>query len=203
MENEMARMEPLNREDVPELEEDFEVIQQRMGFLPNSLLTMSRKPEVVRAFVGLAKAVYSVSDGVPLPLRNLIANVASRAAGCQYCVAHTASNARQTASDVEGQKLANVWEFQTSTLFDGRERAALSFAAAAASVPNMVDDSHFVEMRKHFSETEIVEILALISYFGFLNRWNDSMATELEPEPIGVAEEFMTAGGWTVGKHAG
>lgn len=199
----MARMEPLRREDVPELEEYFEGIEGRMGFLPRSVLTMARKPDVVKAFLGLAKAVYQATDGVPLSLRNLIANVASRAAGCQYCVAHTASNARQPGSDIEGLKLASVWEFQTSPLFDDRERAALSFAAAAAAVPNMVDDSHFEEMRKHFTETEIIEIMSLVSYFGFLNRWNDSMATELEPKPIMVADEFMTASGWTVGKHSG
>lgn len=197
----MARMEPLRREDLSELEDQFAVIESRMGFLPRSVLTMGRKPEIVRAFVGLAHAVYQVSDGVPLPLRNLIANVASRAAGCQYCVAHTASNARRTGSDIEGQKLAHVWEFQTNPLFSEKERAALAFATAAASVPNMVDDSHFADLRKHFSDDEIVEILALVSYFGFLNRWNDSMATELEPEPLEVAEQFMTQGGWSAGKH--
>lgn len=199
----MARMEPLGREELSELEDSFVVVESRMGFLPRSLLTMGRKPEIVRAFVGLAHAVYQVSDGVPLPLRNLIANVASRAAGCQYCVAHTASNATRPDSDIEDQKLEQVWEFQTSPLFSDKERAALSFAAAAATVPNMVDDSHFAEMRKYFTDTEIVEVLALVSYFGFLNRWNDTMATELEPEPIDAAAELLKPSGWTVGKHAG
>jgi hypothetical protein len=37
----------------------------------------------------------------------------------------------------------------------------------------------------------------VIALFGFLNRWNDTLATPLEDEPI----EYLSRGGWQAGKH--
>jgi hypothetical protein len=45
--------------------------------------------------------------------------------------------------------------------------------------------------------------VAVISLFGWLNRWNDTMATELEDEPLAFASQHLTANGWSAGKHAG
>ena len=80
---------------------------------------------------------------------------------------------------------------------------ALDFALAAAAVPNDVTDELFAEMRRHWDEGQIVEILGVVSLFGFLNRWNDSMATPLEAEPIAVGEKFLARGGWHIGRHRG
>ena len=57
--------------------------------------------------------------------------------------------------------------------------ATLDFAVAAASVPNAVTDDMFVVLRKHWTEEQIVEIVGVIALFGFLNRWNDTLATPL------------------------
>jgi len=198
----MARMQPLKPSDAPDLAEHFGVFEKRMGFLPNSLLTMARKPELVKAFAALGRVVYAPTESVPLQLKNMIANVASMAAGCQYCVAHTASNALRPGSTIEAQKLENLWQYETSPLFSDKERAALAFAQCAASVPNAVDDSHFAALRRHFDDDAIVEIAAVVAYFGFLNRWNDTMATDLEPIPTKVGEEHLAEGGWKPGKHA-
>ena len=37
--------------------------------------------------------------------------------------------------------------------------------------------------------------------FGYLNRWNDTVATELEDVPGDFAERVMTPGGWEAGRH--
>ncbi|MCB2069105.1 MAG: carboxymuconolactone decarboxylase family protein, partial [Ottowia sp.] len=71
----------------------------------------------------------------------------------------------------------------------------------AASQPNDVDDALFARMREHWSEAQIVEILGVVAMFGFLNRWNDSMGTPLEPVPTAVAEQAVGSQGWTPGKH--
>ncbi len=116
-------------------------------------------------------------------------------------MAHNAGGSLR--SGIKDEKLAAVWEFRTSPLFDDRERVALEFATAAASQPNDVTDELFARMKRHWSEGEIVEIAALISYFGFMNRFNDTMATPLEDEPIEIAEKHIAAHGWKLGKHAG
>jgi alkylhydroperoxidase family enzyme len=114
-------------------------------------------------------------------------------------MAHNAGGSLR--SGIKDEKLAAVWEFRTSPLFEERERVAIEFAIAAASQPNDVSDELFARMKQHWSEGEIVEITALIAYFGFMNRYNDTMATPLEDEPVHVAEKHIAAHGWTIGKH--
>ena len=70
-------------------------------------------------------------------------------------------------------------------------------------VPNATTPEHFADLRQHFSDAEIVEIVATISLFGWLNRWNDTMATELEEEPTTFASGALASHGWEPGKHAG
>ena len=114
-------------------------------------------------------------------------------------MAHNAGGSLR--SGIQEEKLAAVWEFRTSPLFDARERVAIEFAVAAAAQPNDVSDELFARMKQHWSEGEIVEITALIAYFGFMNRYNDTLATPLEEEAIHVAEKHIAKHGWKLGKH--
>ena len=70
-------------------------------------------------------------------------------------------------------------------------------------MPNASTPEHFEELRRHFSDEEIVEIVAVISLFGWLNRWNDTMATELEDGPLAFASKTLDPQGWAPGKHRG
>lgn len=114
-------------------------------------------------------------------------------------MAHTAGASLRLG--VDDAKLAAVWEYRTSPLYSEAERVALDFALAAASQPNDVDDDLFEQMKRHWSEGAIVEITAVVAFFGFMNRWNDTMATPLEEEPREVGEKFLAPHGWDVGKH--
>lgn len=115
-------------------------------------------------------------------------------------MAHNAGGSLR--SGIVEQKLAAVWDFRTSPLFSDAERVALEYAIAAASQPNDVTDELFAKLLRYWTGGQIVEITALISYFGFMNRWNDSMATPLEEEPIEVAEKHIVGHGWKLGKHS-
>jgi alkylhydroperoxidase family enzyme len=114
-------------------------------------------------------------------------------------MAHNAGGSLQ--QGVADAKLAAVWDFRASPLFSAAERAALELAIAASGQPNAVTDEHFADMKKHWSEAQIVEIVAVVSFFGFMNRYNDTMATPLEDEPIEVAEKHIARQGWKLGKH--
>ena len=198
----MARVKPLDLQDVPELAEVFRPAEERMGFVPNSMRTMARNPEIVKAFSALGKAIMKDAGAVPLSLKNMIGHVASLAGGCQYCQAHTANNAGRKGSDLEAEKIANIWAYETSPLFSEAERAALAFAQSAASTPNMTSDEQVDGLRAYFSDTDIVEITAVVSFYGFLNRWNDTMATELEETPRATGEALLKDAGWEIGEHA-
>jgi len=183
----------------PDLAEQFEASRKRLGFVPNSMLIMQRNPKMVKAWIQLTEAVWDPDSKVDFGLKRLVAHMASRAAGCQYCMAHTVGGALRQ-SDYE-TKVAAIWDYQTSPLFSEAERVTLDFALAAGSVPNSVTDEMFAAMRKFWTEEQMVEIVGVVAVFGFLNRWNDTMATPLEEEPIAVGEKYLARGGWTVGKH--
>lgn len=194
------RIEPLAPEHTPELAESFDKFRRALGFVPNSMLILQRKPKLVKAMAQLTAAVWEPDGEVDRAFKRLIAHVASRTAGCQYCMAHTAGGALFFGIDPD--KVADIWDFRSSPRYSEAERVALDFAIAAASQPNGVTEGMFAQMRKHWSETQIVEIAAVVAVFGFLNRWNDTMGTPLEEEPIAVGRKYLAAHGWSVGKHA-
>ncbi len=195
----MANMEPLPRGQHPELEELFARYDRTLSFVPNSLFTMARRPEILRAFSELITQIWNTGT-LPKALKPLVGIVASMAAGCRYCQAHEAVDAAERGVDEE--KIAAIWDFERSPLFDGGERAALRFARDASLVPNEVTPAHFEELRLHWDDGQIVEILAVVGLFGFLNRWNDSMATDLEEVPLDLASRAY-GDRWDPGKHAG
>jgi len=195
----MAHMKPLPPETTPELSADFEIFEKILGFVPNSLLTMQRKPKMVKGFGELTKGVMDPDGEVDLGLKRIIAHFASRAAGCQYCEAHSL-----VAAEIHGiapEKVDALWEYQQSPLYSPAERVALDYALAAGSVPNAVDEPLMARMREHWTDSQICEILGAVCLYGFLNRWNDSMATELESSPKAMGERILKQGGWDGGKH--
>jgi uncharacterized peroxidase-related enzyme len=194
----MANMTPLIRAEHPELEEVFRLYDETMSFVPNSLYTMARRPEILRAFSELITQIWR-SGTVPVGLKPLVALVASTAAGCRYCQAHEAVDAMMRG--VADEKIAAIWDFERSPLYSDAERAALRFARDAAVVPNAVTAAHFDDLRRHWNDGEIVELMAVISLFGFLNRWNDTMATDLEDVPMAYASQTLAEGWGGPGKH--
>lgn len=194
----MAHLEPLRREDLPELEELFRLYDETLGFVPNSLFTMARRPEILETFSELITRIWRTGT-VPVGLKPLLAIVSSTAAGCRYCQAHETVDASMRG--VDAAKIAAVWEFETSDLYSDAERTALRFARDASVAPNAVTGEHFDELRRFWNDGEVVEILAVIALFGFLNRWNDSMATDLEAMPDAFARATIGASGWNRGKH--
>lgn len=181
----------------------LELIQffnETLGFCPNSVKTMYHRPAIAYAFIGLNKAVMENRGRVTSALKRLIGYVSSNVAGCRYCQAHTIRAAERYGAEAE--KLDNIWEFRTHPAFTEPERAALEFALASSIIPNAVDDRIAENLRLHWNEGEIVEILGVIALFGYLNRWNDSMGTELEKEAIESGEKYLKQSGWTAGKHA-
>jgi uncharacterized peroxidase-related enzyme len=195
----VPRIEPLALDDAGPLRPLLE--RSRLGFVPNSMRILAHRPEILAGFRQLTDAMNGPSATIERSLRNLLAQMASRAAGCGYCMAHTAHSAER--SGIGADKENALWEFETSPLFTEAERAALHVARGAAQVPNAVTDEDFARLRLHYSDAQIVEIVAVIALFGFYNRFNDTMATQLERSPLEAGQRYLAPHGWTAGKHAG
>ena len=194
----MTLVTPKAREELADMEPIFQAVEASMGFVPTSMLTMAHWPELVQSFGGFAGGIV---DGGELEggLKRLIAFVVSNAAGCRYCQAHTSHSAE--VNGVSSDKIQAAFEFETSPLFTDAEKSALRVALHAGMVPNAVEPEHMDALRGHYSDKQCVEVVAVISLFGFLNRWNDTMATTLEDKPRAFASETIVGSGWDVGKH--
>ena len=195
----MPLVKPLTPEANLKVKELADFFNETLGFCPNSVLTMQIRPEVASAFIGLNKAVMENHGKVTSALKRMIAWVSSNAAGCRYCQAHAIRAAERYGANQE--QLKNIWEYRTHEAFNEAERVALDFALAASQIPNSVDAELEERLRIYWNEGEIVEILGVISLFGFLNRWDDSMGTSIEVGAIESAEKYLTKNGWNKGKH--
>lgn len=194
----MSKLKPLQESEMPVLSEAVEKVREGLGFLPNSVKTMARVPKIMEGFANLIGSIMGPGE-VDLYLKDLVSHVASNASGCRYCQAHTIGSAIK--SGVSEAQLNNVWDFENSEHFNEKEKAALRFGFAAGSVPNGVTSQHFEDLKKHFSETQIVELGGVVSIFGFLNRWNDSFGTPLEAAAADTAKALLGASGWEIGQH--
>lgn len=194
------RLAPLPPDHAPELKEMFADYAKRGAYIPNSMLIMQRKPKLALALTQLHSEIFDPHGEIDPGFKRLIAFVCSRSAGCQYCMAHQVGGSFRLG--VSEEKFDAIWDYQTSPLYNDAERAALDVAVAAGCVPNAVTDEMFDEMKKHWNEAQIVEIVTTIAIFGFFNRWNDTMATPLEEIPVEKGNEFLASRGWNVGKHA-
>ena len=177
----------------------IEFFNETLGFCPNSVKTMHLRPRIAYAFIDLNKAVMENHGRVTSSFKRLIGYISSNAAGCRYCQAHTIRAAERYGADQV--KMENIWDYKTHESFSLAERAALDFAFAASIIPNSVDDEIAENLRAHWDDGEIVEILGVVSLFGYLNRWNDSMGTEMEEGAIESGEKHLSTKGWNTGKH--
>ncbi|MEM1191248.1 MAG: carboxymuconolactone decarboxylase family protein [Pseudomonadota bacterium] len=195
----MPLVQPLPADANPEVTELAKFFNETLGFCPNSILTMMRRPAIATAFINLNMAVMANEGRVTSALKRLIAYVSSNVTGCRYCQAHTIRAAERYGA--EREQMENIWEYRTHPAFSEAERAALDLAVAASNIPNDVDESLMARMNEHWDDGEIVEIMGVIALFGYLNRWNDSMGTVMETGAIESGEQWLSKTDWEVGKH--
>lgn len=195
----MPLVTPLAPDENEEVAELARFFNETLGFCPNSVLTMQRRPAIAKAFINLNMAVMANDGRVTAEQKRLIGYITSANTGCRYCEAHTILAAERYGGSDE--RLADIWNFRESTLFTAAEKAAFEFALAASSVPNAVDTEISNELHKFWDDGEIVEILGVISLFGYLNRWNDSMATPMESGAVDAGERLLQKSNWSQSKH--
>lgn len=198
----MARIELADRNTLPEeFKERFDVIEKSNGYIPNSYMQLAHRPPILKALMDLSKAVIRDEGTLDRGFRFLIAYISSRTAGCQFCQAHNISSAARWG--ISDDKLNAIWDYETSPLFTDAERAAFDYARGASVVPNAVSDEIFARVKQHYSTPQIVEMTAVIALFGWQNRFNDTLHTDLDQHTLDWAAQFDLADktGWDPSDH--
>ena len=189
----IAHIETKKREDFPEFKDLFDLVESFMGYLPNAYLLMADKPDLMQAFAKMSASVFS-ADVLDIPSKQLIALASSLSAGCKYCQSHTSHGAER--AGVPNEKIADILNYQTSEYYEAKEVALLDLAFASGEVPNKATKAHFEKLKEFYSKEQILEAVAVISFFGFLNRWNDTFGTEIEEIPANYLSEKLKPKNW-------
>ena len=195
----MSLIDPIHTIEDAETKELVKFFNETLGFCPNSVLTMQKNPALAKAFINLNMAVMENHGALTSEFKRLIAFVSSNTSGCRYCQAHTIRAAERYGASKE--RLDNIWNFEESDCFSDQEKVALKFTREASKVPVATTKELEEELKQHWSENDIIEIMSVIALFGYLNRWNDVMGTSLEEDAVESANQYLKDKGWDIGKH--
>ncbi len=195
----MSLIDPIHTIKDDETKELVKFFNETLGFCPNSVLTMQKNPAIAKAFINLNMAVMKNHGSLTSEFKRLIAFVSSNTTGCRYCQAHTIRAAERYGASKE--RLENIWNFEESDCFSEQEKIALRFTREASKVPVATTQEMEEELKQHWSEDDIIEMMGVIALFGYLNRWNDVMGTSLEDDAIESANQYLKEKGWDIGKH--
>jgi len=195
----MSLINPIHTIKDDETKELVKFFNETLGFCPNSVLTMQKNPAIAKAFINLNMAVMKNHGSLTSEFKRLIAFVSSNTTGCRYCQAHTIRAAERYGASKE--RLENIWNFEESDCFSEEEKIALRFTREASKVPVGTTQEMEEELKQHWSEDDIIEMMGVIALFGYLNRWNDVMGTSLEDDAIESANQYLKEKGWDIGKH--
>jgi len=195
----MSLIDPIHTIEDAETKELVKFFNETLGFCPNSVLTMQKNPALAKAFINLNMAVMENHGALTSEFKRLIAFISSNTTGCRYCQAHTIRAAERYGASKE--RLENIWNFEESDCFSDQEKVALKFTREASKVPVATTKELEEELKQHWSENDIIEIMSVIALFGYLNRWNDVMGTSLEEDAVESANQYLKDKGWDIGKH--
>ena len=134
------------------------------------------RPELLRAFGGFGGCVYP-GGLLERRIKELVTIESSRVNACQFC----------TESHVALVKLAGIEGDPISALDDieslpPRERLAIEYTRAAMADSNRVPEALFDQLRKNFSDAEIVELTFLIGFINMLNLFNNCLQVRYNDE---------------------
>lgn len=184
----MARVRDVEQEELPA---DVQPIYRRFtgdyGRFGNQVRVFAHRPPAVRHIMGL---LLELAQEQIVPKRYLeIALVAvSKLNECTYCVAH--HTPRLVEAGLGAETAARILEPDCPGL-DAIDRLVRDFAVQVTTEPQRMRDAIFEDLKRHFTEEQIVELTLRIALCGFFNRFNDALQIDMEE---GVIEDLLAAG---------
>ena len=185
----MARVSDGELDAVPEdVKPIYERYASEYGPCLNQVRVFAHRPVAVKHIMGL---LLELKDEQILPKRYLeIALVTvSKINECRYCVAH--HTPRLIQQGLAPETAANILEPDCPGL-DTVDRLVRDYSVEVTERFQYIRDNMFEELRRHFSEEQIVELTLRISLCGFFNRFNDALMIGMEDN---VKADVLLAGG--------
>ena len=182
----MARIPRINPEDAPvELKEFYNAVTGLIGRVPNAYRTMAHAPFLAMLFLPFQSANQREWPGSRLSgkMKELVVIKTSHINGCEYCFAH--NTALGAAAGITHEQVISMSsdDYLKSDLFDKREKAAIEWAEHMTKNTARERDDVYDRIKSLFSDAEIIELSLICGMFNMINRINDTLGMEIEPQP--------------------
>jgi uncharacterized peroxidase-related enzyme len=169
----MARISLIEPESAPaEVREIYETVLR--GKPGNVQKALAHRPEMLKNFLSFYG---SVGRSLERKLYELIYLRVSFINGCRYCTQHHVASSKRVGLTAEDWSALQAGNYSR---YNAKERAALNYVEKLTRVPHEITESDFDELKKHFSDPEIVDIHMLAGLANLTNRLTDPLGLELE-----------------------
>jgi uncharacterized peroxidase-related enzyme len=188
----MSRISRLDRSEVTsDMAALYDKAFAQRGNVPNMFRVMAHRPEIFATMQAHFGAVLNTGT-VSTRLKELIIVRTSQINVTPYCLASHTILARNLGWTDD--QLSNLADWPQREDFTPAEKAALGLAETVTRDPNAVTDEQFAELRRHYSEGEVVELLCAIGLFNYFNRFNNALNMEpTKPGEGGCASSTVEA----------
>tara|TARA_B100001029_G_C14810779_1_gene312242 strand:+ start:40 stop:639 length:600 start_codon:yes stop_codon:yes gene_type:complete len=156
----------------------FKVCKEKIGFIPNVLLSFAFRPEKLKNFVSTYNELMLGESGLSKLEREMIAVVVSSTNHCFYCVVAHGQAVRQLSGDPELSEKLSI-NYRTAGL-DKKQKAMLDFAYKLTKEPSLIESRDRDRLREAgFTEEDIFDIADTVAFFNMSNR----IASGLDMQP--------------------
>jgi alkylhydroperoxidase family enzyme len=175
-----ARLPYVSREELPEQDRElYDRISRERGAAPvgNIFRTLANAPNLFRRFNALGGELRNGTQLDP-KLRELALMTVGRLTGAEYEFVHHWNISLQVG--VRREQLEHLADFETSALFNDRERAVMRYASEA-TLDVKVGDATFDALRQFLDNRRIMELVMNVAFYNAVVRILVPCRVELEP----------------------
>ncbi len=185
----MPKISRLDRQEVtPETGEIYDRYLLTRGNVPNMFRTVAHRPEIFQTMIAHFEAILTTGT-LTTKLKELVIIRTSQLNHCHYCLASHRRIGMKLGWSQE--QLDNLEEYAARTDFSASEKIALQLAEQMTRNEGALSDEEMTRLREHYSEGEIIELMAAIGLFNYFNRFNNLL--DMEPTNTGAAAEAQAA----------
>ncbi len=173
-----ARVKPIDETDAaPEVKALYESMTKSGRKLSNITKTMAYRPEIMKAWGPLSRAIMSDTT-LDRRLRELVILKVSKLNSCKYCIgAHTLS---ARAIGIKNEEIDALDQYFQAGFFTDKEKAALAFAEHVTKDASEVPIEVFSRLRNYFDDGQIVSLTSAICLFNYLTKFNEALQVQID-----------------------
>lgn len=163
------------------LKDAYAKVEKARGRIANVFKSESLNPAVMRAHLDFYMAIMYGKSGLSRKQREMVAVAVSNANACRYCTTHHTEALSKFLK--EPDTIQAIKADYTRAPIERKERAMVEYALKVTRSPGAVNEADTQELRDEgFTDSDILDMTFVASYFNFVNRLVLSLGVDLEPE---------------------